>query len=72
MSEVVKVIRVESTVTIYGESGVGKELIADAIYHLSTRKAKTFVKINCGSIPENLLESEWFGYEKGAFTGALN
>lgn len=72
MSEVVKVARVESTVTIYGESGVGKELIADAIHHLSSRNTKRFVKINCGSIPENLLESELFGYEKGAFTGALN
>ncbi|WP_134704444.1 sigma-54-dependent Fis family transcriptional regulator [Ammoniphilus sp. YIM 78166] len=72
MAEVAKVARVESTVTIYGESGVGKELIADAIHHLSPRKTKPFVKINCGSIPENLLESELFGYEKGAFTGALN
>ncbi|HJV46193.1 MAG TPA: sigma 54-interacting transcriptional regulator [Bacillota bacterium] len=72
MTEVVKVARVESTVTIYGESGVGKELIADAIHHLSSRKTKPFVKINCGSIPENLLESELFGYEKGAFTGALS
>ncbi len=72
MSEVVKVAHVESTVTIYGESGVGKELIADAIHHLSFRKAKPLIKINCGSIPENLLESELFGYEKGSFTGALN
>jgi transcriptional regulator with PAS, ATPase and Fis domain len=71
MSEVEKVSRVESTVTIYGESGVGKELIAHAIHHLSSRKERPFVKINCGSIPENLLESELFGYEKGAFTGAL-
>lgn len=72
LSEVDMVARVESTVTIYGESGVGKELIAHAIHHLSSRREKPFVKINCGSIPENLLESELFGYEKGAFTGALH
>ncbi|RXT07266.1 sigma-54-dependent Fis family transcriptional regulator [Ammoniphilus sp. CFH 90114] len=70
--EMEKVARVSSTVTIYGESGVGKELIAHAIHHLSPRKEKPFIKINCGSIPENLLESELFGYEKGAFTGALH
>ncbi|NRD77735.1 sigma 54-interacting transcriptional regulator [Bacillus sp. BRMEA1] len=72
MFEVDMVARVESTVTIYGESGVGKELIAHAIHRLSPRAEKPFIKINCGSIPENLLESELFGYEKGAFTGALN
>ncbi|GAX90871.1 sigma-54 interaction domain-containing protein [Effusibacillus lacus] len=72
MSEVERVAGVESTVTLYGESGVGKELIAHAIHHLSARADRPFVKINCGSIPENLLESELFGYEKGAFTGALS
>lgn len=72
MFEVEMVARVESTVTIYGESGVGKELIAHAIHQLSPRAEKPFIKINCGSIPENLLESELFGYEKGAFTGALS
>jgi PAS domain S-box-containing protein len=72
MFEVERVARVESTVTIYGESGVGKELFAHAIHQLSPRAEKPFIKINCGSIPENLLESELFGYEKGAFTGALS
>ena len=70
--EVERVAQVESTVTIYGESGVGKELIAQSIHQLSPRVEKPFIRINCGSIPENLLESELFGYEKGAFTGALN
>ncbi|WP_307410135.1 sigma 54-interacting transcriptional regulator [Neobacillus ginsengisoli] len=71
MFEVERVAQVESTVTIYGESGVGKELIAHSIHQLSPRAEKPFIRINCGSIPENLLESELFGYEKGAFTGAL-
>jgi transcriptional regulator with PAS, ATPase and Fis domain len=72
MFEVERVAQVESTVTIYGESGVGKELIAQSIHQLSPRAEKPFIRINCGSIPEHLLESELFGYEKGAFTGALN
>lgn len=60
----------DATVLITGESGVGKEVIADEIYSKSNRKGKPYVKVNCASIPANLLESELFGYEKGAFSGA--
>ncbi len=76
MQEVYKAIgRVaptDATVLVRGESGTGKELVARAIYQHSLRSAKPFLIINCVAIPETLLESELFGYEKGAFTGAIN
>jgi len=69
-SKIKKIAPTEFTVLIQGESGTGKELAARAIHALSERRNKPFVKINCASIPENLIESELFGYEKGSFTGA--
>ncbi|KXG73942.1 sigma-54-dependent transcriptional regulator [Thermotalea metallivorans] len=65
-----KVADTNATILITGESGTGKELIASAIHSRSSRKNKPYIRVNCGAIPENLLESELFGYEKGAFTGA--
>jgi two-component system response regulator AtoC len=70
IATVEKVARTDSTVLIGGESGVGKELIARAVHHYSDRKEKPFIDVNCAAFPENLIESELFGYEKGAFSGA--
>jgi Nif-specific regulatory protein len=67
---IIQVANSNATVLLSGESGTGKELVAHAIHYNSNRAEKPFVKINCGAIPENLLESEFFGYEKGAFTDA--
>ena len=67
---IMRVAPTRATVLLAGESGVGKDMIARAIHHHSPRKDRPFVKINCTAIPENLMESELFGYEKGAFTGA--
>jgi len=67
-----KIAMTDSTVLLLGESGVGKTLIAKAIHALSDRKDKPFISVNCAAIPETLLEAELFGYEKGAFTGAIH
>ena len=75
MQQVLGTVRAVSrspvNVLIHGESGTGKEVIARMIHHGSDRKDKPFVAVNCASVPENLMESEFFGYEKGAFTGAV-
>lgn len=71
MSQVQQVAGTDATVLVIGETGTGKEPISQAIHRLSRRKDKPLVKLNCAALPENLIESELFGHEKGAFTGAL-
>ena len=66
-----KVSQTDSTVLIYGESGTGKEMVASTIHYQSERRNRPLIKVNCAAFPENLVESELFGYEKGAFTGAV-
>lgn len=70
MESVRQVAPLDSTVLLLGETGVGKEVVANAIHSLSNRNNRPFIKVNCGAIPEYLIDSELFGYEKGAFTGA--
>lgn len=70
LSTVMRLAQFDSTILITGESGTGKELIAEIIHNYSNRKEEPFIKVNCGAIPETLLESELFGYDYGAFTGA--
>ncbi len=72
MEKVARIAHLKNTILIMGETGTGKEVIANAIHRLSPRKNEAFIKVNCGAIPENLIDSELFGHEKGAFTGAVS
>ncbi len=71
LCDVDKIAKSNASVFITGESGTGKEVIANAIHHLSFRSCKPFIRVNCAAIPDTLLESEFFGHEKGSFTGAI-
>src|SRR4030095_11129853 len=70
LDQIAQVSPFDTSVLILGESGTGKERIADCIHNLSSRKNMPFVKVNCAALPSTLIESELFGHEKGAFTGA--
>jgi len=72
MTKVHQTAPLKNTVLLLGETGTGKEVIANAIHRMSPRRNEPFIKVNCGAIPENLIDSELFGHEKGAFTGAVN
>lgn len=72
LEQALQVASAKTTVLLRGESGTGKEVIADLIHRNSTRAPQPFVKVNCGALPENLIETELFGHERGAFTGAMN
>ncbi len=71
MTRVRRIAHLKNTILLLGETGSGKEVIANAIHRLSPRRNEAFIKVNCGAIPENLIDSELFGHEKGAFTGAV-